>query len=182
MRQRRVYQITGWRETSTWGDLARSRAISHIWTSTVRAPWPAHDSTHGEGHIHCSATHPGMDIGADTIDKLHKQRGFRMIGYHEVVRRNGLIELGRMYNQQGAHAKGHNKDSLAICLIGGVDDLNKPEDNFTDAQHTSLKQTLRHKLLLYPDATIHGHNEVSEKACPSFDVQEWLQANGFEQT
>jgi hypothetical protein len=26
----------------------------------------------------------------------------------------------------------------------------------------------------YKGATVHGHNEFSAKACPSFDVQEWL--------
>lgn len=29
----------------------------------------------------------------------------------------------------------------------------------------------------YPDADVIGHNEISEKKCPSFDVQEWKKDN-----
>jgi quinolinate synthase len=29
----------------------------------------------------------------------------------------------------------------------------------------------------YPDAKIIGHNEISKKECPSFDVQQWKADN-----
>ncbi len=32
-----------------------------------------------------------------------------------------------------------------------------------------------------PDVRIIGHNELAAKACPSFDVQEWLKEIGINQ-
>ena len=29
----------------------------------------------------------------------------------------------------------------------------------------------------YPEADVIGHNEISEKECPSFDVQKWKEDN-----
>ena len=45
--------------------------------------------------IHCSATPRGVDYSAADIDKWHKQRGFRGIGYHYVIKLDGTIEKGR---------------------------------------------------------------------------------------
>ena len=45
--------------------------------------------------IHCAATRADMDIGAADIDRWHRQRGWRKIGYHYVIRRNGEVETGR---------------------------------------------------------------------------------------
>ncbi len=45
--------------------------------------------------IHCSATRAGQDFTAADIDRWHRQRGFRSIGYHFVIRLDGTIEPGR---------------------------------------------------------------------------------------
>jgi hypothetical protein len=73
--------------------------------------------------LHCSASpDKGDNIGAKEIDRMHREeRGFRMIGYHRVVRRTGAIELGRKDNVQGAHVEGHNADCLGVCWVGSYD-------------------------------------------------------------
>src|SRR5690606_114532 len=71
--------------------------------------------------IHCAATTPLMDIGAKEIDVWHKQRGWSKIGYHFVIRRNGVIEKGRDISEVGAHVEGYNKNSIGICMVGGID-------------------------------------------------------------
>ena len=53
--------------------------------------------------IHCSAVRPNQTSSAKDIEKWHKDRGFKCIGYHYVVRRNGEIEPGRPEGQIGAH-------------------------------------------------------------------------------
>lgn len=72
--------------------------------------------------VHCSATTPGMDIGAAEIRDWHvNENSWDDIGYHIVIRRDGTIEMGRQEGAQGAHAAGYNHDSFAICLVGGID-------------------------------------------------------------
>jgi N-acetylmuramoyl-L-alanine amidase len=125
--------------------------------------------------IHCAATRPSMDVGAVEIRRWHVQgNGWSDIGYHGVIRRNGVLESGRSLNEPGAHTSGHNKDSIGICLVGGVmEDGKTPEANFTPEQWATLERTVGDLLRKYPNATVHGHNEFAAKACPSFDVQKW---------
>ena len=70
--------------------------------------------------VHCSATQEGKNISAATIDKWHKKRGWRGIGYHYVIALDGSMEYGRPVEQIGAHVKGMNKNSIGIVYIGGV--------------------------------------------------------------
>ena len=132
--------------------------------------------------IHCAATASRQDIGVQTIHKWHLERGMfserGLSGYHFVIRRSGLIELGRDLPSIGAHAVGFNEHSASICLVGGVDKDPKtgelvPKNNFTDAQWFSLEVLVRALKLIYPDAALAPHNLVSAKACPSFDVYAW---------
>ena len=44
--------------------------------------------------IHCSATKEGKDYHAADIDKWHRERGFKKIGYHYVITLDGIIEQG----------------------------------------------------------------------------------------
>lgn len=130
--------------------------------------------------IHCAATRPSMDVGVAEIRKWHLQRGFFDIGYHYVIRRDGTVEKGRMDNVPGAHVEGYNGKSLGICLVGGVsqDDINVAENNFTDAQFATLRTQLHILKQSYPNAKIVGHRDLNKgKACPSFDVKEWLADN-----
>ena len=127
--------------------------------------------------IHCAATKPSMDIGTEEIRKWHLERGFSDIGYHDVIRRDGSVEEGRPMELAGAHCQGQNAHSIGICLVGGIDEKGKPENNFTEAQFKSLRRLLQMYKTQHKKATIHGHNEFANKACPSFDVQDWLRCN-----
>ena len=124
--------------------------------------------------IHCSATREGQDVSVDTIRRWHVvERGWSDIGYHYVIGLDGSIHKGRLNNVQGAHTKGHNKNSLGICYIGGFDQDLKPKDTRTDEQKRSFLILLEGLKSIYPKATVYGHNEFSDKACPSFDVKKY---------
>lgn len=123
--------------------------------------------------IHCSATRPSMDIGVREIRQWHKRdNGWLDVGYHFVIKRDGSIEIGRQINQVGAHTKGFNSTSIGICLVGGVNEKMKPEDNFTPAQFAALKGLVASLKEQFPDAlSVKGHRDFDpKKACPSFDV------------
>lgn len=122
--------------------------------------------------IHCSATPPDMDIGVKEIREWHmKGNGWRDIGYHYVIRLNGEIESGRSIDEVGAHTKGHNADSIGICYIGGVGKNNKPKDTMYKCQEDSMRELIFSlRVVADEELTIHGHNEFSDKACPSFKV------------
>ena len=123
--------------------------------------------------IHCSATRECDDsVNASVIDRWHKARGWKGCGYHFIVLIDGTIETGRMINEVGAHVRGMNKSSIGICYIGGLDrDAKTSKDTRTPQQKESLLLLIKTLNKIYPEATLHGHNEFSNKACPSFDVQ-----------
>lgn len=125
--------------------------------------------------IHCSATSPKVDVGVKEIRKWHQRRGWRDVGYHYIIRRNGEVEQGRPENRTGAHARGYNRGSLGICLVGGVDKYNDPEKNYTRKQWDSLLALVWGLHEQYPKAEILGHRDLPgvAKACPCFSVKDW---------
>ncbi len=130
--------------------------------------------------IHCAATPPSMDIGAKEIDRWHKEQGWSEIGYHFVIRRDGTIEKGRPLENIGAHVRGHNKGSIGVCLVGGVDEKGKAKSNFTGPQWLSLERILYQFKAEYPEGKVFGHNDFDKgKACPSFSVKKWLAKIGM---
>ena len=121
--------------------------------------------------IHCSATLPGQRVDVETITRWHKQRGFKTIGYHFFIDRSGTIHAGRPLEQQGAHCKGQNAHSIGICYEGGLDKEGKPLDTRTILQRIAMKELVAQLQERFTEATVHGHREFANKACPCFDVQ-----------
>lgn len=130
--------------------------------------------------IHCSATAEGKEITAADVDKWHKAKGWDGIGYHFFIKLDGTIELGRRIKQIGSHVAGHNKNSIGICYAGGVETDNKtPKDTRTKAQMESMKKLVQDLLKQFPTAKVVGHRDFAgvNKACPSFEVSEWLKTS-----
>ena len=121
--------------------------------------------------IHCSATRETQRTSVEDIDRWHRQRGYRCIGYHYYITRDGVVHKGRAEGTVGAHCQGYNACSLGICYEGGLDAQGRPADTRTDAQRQSLIDLLRQLLLRYPSVRIIGHRDTgAKKACPCFDA------------
>lgn len=121
--------------------------------------------------VHCSDTPEGRDYTVADIRRWHLARGFRDIGYHYVIYRDGSVHTGRAEGTIGAHCTGHNAVSIGICYIGGKDAANKNyKDTRTPAQKAALLKLLKELKTRYPGARIHGHRDFAAKACPCFDA------------
>ena len=133
--------------------------------------------------IHCSATRPSWYEGKSNgqkvaeIKRWHVQdRGWSDIGYNYVICRDGEVKNGRPIERTPAHAKVHNKGSVGICLLGGHGGTRDDDfsENFTPAQEVALCDLIDKLKAEHKIRKIWGHNEVSSKACPCFDVKAWL--------
>lgn len=126
--------------------------------------------------VHCTATPPTATV--ESIKRFWKeQRGWGDTpGYHYLILRDGKIIQLLDESKITYGAYGHNKDSVHISYIGGIDETGKPKDNRTDAQKKSIWDKLIELAKKYPQAQILGHRDFPnvKKACPSFDVRKWL--------
>jgi N-acetylmuramoyl-L-alanine amidase len=120
--------------------------------------------------VHCSDTPDYLlghseynKIGADEIRQWHKDKGWKDIGYHYVIRQDGEVEFGRPINEVGAHCEGQNYNSIGVCLVG--------RNKFSQAQITGLIQIfVNFKKVFFIDAERwFCHNEFTDqKTCPNF--------------
>lgn len=122
--------------------------------------------------LHCSATIEGKDYTVADIDRWHKARGWKGIGYHFVIYRDGSVHQGRPLEQIGAHCLNHNSHSIGICYIGGLDTNKKAKDTRTPEQRTALRALVAELQRQFPGTMVHGHSEFANKACPCFKISE----------
>lgn len=121
--------------------------------------------------LHCSATRSDRDYPVEQLLRDHRACGFRTVGYHFYLRRDGTLTQHRRLLEVGAHARPYNRCSIGICYEGGLDASGKPKDTRTIAQRGSLVALLIKLKKQFPKAFIRGHNEMpgaTPKSCPNF--------------
>jgi N-acetylmuramoyl-L-alanine amidase len=118
--------------------------------------------------VHHSASPTTTTV--EQIRRWHvEDRGWADIGYHFVVMKGGTIAKGRPLPYTGAHAQGHNFDTLGVCLVG---DNTKPGQGWTPAQVESLHRIWHAAQVIFPGIDIFGHRDVaSGTECPGLDVR-----------
>ena len=126
--------------------------------------------------IHCSDSPDDLDVGFIEVNNWHKERHWESesgvhCGYHFIIRRNGVIEVGRTADEIGAHCKGANGDSIGICLIG--------TKKFDQKQFDSLIRLVTGLKRQYVITTVAGHRDYPTaiqqgKTCPNFEVKKVL--------
>lgn len=127
--------------------------------------------------VHCAATPEGRDDKADAIKKWDIAK-FGQASYHWVIELDGKMVRHLKDTERGAHVGGKNTGNIGICYVGGVDKNLQPKDTRTEAQKTSLRTLIRTYQERYPGIVIRGHRDWPgvNKACPSFDVPDWVKA------
>ena len=142
--------------------------------------------------IHCTATPEGRDVSAADIRRWHTApvsaggRGWKQVGYTDLIHTDGRVER-LVANNEDANvdpweitngAAGYNSVSRHIVYAGGVDanNVQKAKDTRTPAQKEALKRYVLDFHRKHPTVKIVGHNQLAAKACPSFDVPQWLKS------
>lgn len=142
--------------------------------------------------IHCTATPEGREVSAADIRRWHTSpaptgRGWRQVGYTDLFHLDGSVERLVDNNEDGNvdpweitnGAAGYNSVSRHIVYAGGCDASMQPKDTRTEAQKEALKKYVLDFHAKHPDVRIVGHNQLAAKACPSFDVPQWLATIGI---
>ena len=139
--------------------------------------------------IHCTATPEGRATTAEDIRKWHLSpaptgRGWKQVGYSDIITLDGsLVNLVPYDDNQYVEpweitngVAGINNVSRHIVYVGGCDNAMKAKDTRTGAQRTTLVKYVFDFIRKHPNTLIAGHNQFDKKACPSFNVPEWLRS------
>lgn len=144
--------------------------------------------------LHCTATPKGLEVTAKDIRQWHTDpvskggRGWRQVGYTDMIHLNGKVERLVDNNEDNNvdpweitnGAKGYNSVSRHVVYVGGGTSP-EGEDTRTEAQRKALAEYVLNFHKEHPSVRIIGHNEIAGKACPSFDVPEFLREIGIVQ-
>lgn len=125
--------------------------------------------------VHCTATQPEAKIS--DIKRYWKEvLGWKSPGYHYIIDRRGDIVKLFPESQIANGVKNNNAHSIHLSYIGGIDRKGNPIDNRSKAQEAAMFDLIVELSERYPNAKILGHRDFVgvHKACPSFDVREWL--------
>jgi N-acetyl-anhydromuramyl-L-alanine amidase AmpD len=112
------------------------------------------------------------------IRNWHREKGWRDIGYHYLIDRDGTVAPGRPLEQAGAHTRHHNADSIGIALVGGhgASKHDSFDEHFTAQQSHALRGLIYDLELEHGPMAVMGHNQFAHKGCPGFEVSVWLRS------
>jgi len=126
-----------------------------------------HSLTKDSGSVSWGAIrkwHMGLIGGEDNYYTNHPMID---IGYHfglEMIGDHCEVLIGRMMNEQGAHTRSHNRNSIGICWIGNYDLSEVPPEMWR--MGVRLEASLCELLNIEP-SKIYGHNQFNKsKSCP----------------
>lgn len=118
-----------------------------------------------------------------------KGRGWRRVGYSDVMDRNGHVltlhpyDLDKIWtpSELTNGATGWNTKARHLCMFGGMGvDGKTPESNFTPEQWGALRCYIENALEYQPWLKLIGHNQVdAHKACPGFSVPVYARSIGI---
>ena len=133
--------------------------------------------------IHCTDTPEGRAVTSDDIRKWHtapkpKGNGWSRVGYYKMIHLDGTVEILQEVNDDDIiesweitnGARGYNSNSKHVVYVGGCDKEMKPKDTRTQEQLIMLRKEIMAEVHLHPYIIVTGHNQISSKACPAFDV------------
>lgn len=93
--------------------------------------------------VHATQTTAKLDMSGRDVDRRDRMHGFSRCGYHYVISRDGTVYEGRPAAASSVHDDPEEaRDAMSFCLVGGCNDANAPEDNFTEVQWDAFRTLL----------------------------------------
>lgn len=108
------------------------------------------------------------EANIDRVRRWHLDRGWKDVGYHWLIRRNGSLEQGRTEDEEGAHAVNYNSRSVGIAFEGHGD-----HEMWTLPQVLTAVKLCDRISNQYgiPPHNILGHSETgAPKTCPGTKI------------
>lgn len=145
--------------------------------------------------IHCTATPEGRAVTSAEIRKWHTSpapigRGWKQVGYSDIIHLNGLLENMVKYDGDDEVAPWEitngvggevNRIARHLVYVGGMDKDNRyAKDTRTSEQLMAMANYIKQTIAQHPNILVAGHNQFASKACPSFAVPTWLRAIGID--
>ena len=122
--------------------------------------------------LHCTATQPTATVAA--IQRYWRENlKWSAPGYHIILTPDKGFSYLRDFNLASNGVAGRNTRSINIAYIGGIDRNGRPLDNRTEMQRRLMERIISEFRTKRPNIKVRGHNEVSNKACPSFNVKDF---------
>lgn len=114
----------------------------------------------------------GRYSGAGTVRSIQRchmgpDRGWSDIGYNFLVAPDGTVFEGRGWGFQGAHARGHNAESVGVAFIGDG------SQRAPAAAEAAIVWLLAEAEQRFGSLRRVGHRDVGSTACPGEALYRW---------
>lgn len=110
------------------------------------------------------------------IQQFHQgpERLWSDIGYNFLVAPDGMVYEGRGWAFRGAHAKGHNFESVGVAYVGyGSKPVPAPARRAIAELHREAEKR-------FGSLEVVGHRDVGRTACPGDVLYRWVAQGGAE--
>jgi hypothetical protein len=89
------------------------------------------------------------NIGAKEVDRIDRANGCLKIACHFVIKRNGLVELGRPLAQPGCFNRQYNTRGVGVCLVAG-----EYEESLPEPQQLAIERVIKLIREMNPEAEV----------------------------
>lgn len=119
--------------------------------------------------IHHTGNPTDDDLSAEEIHTSHLAQGWAGIGYHFVIRKNGMIERGRPECAVGSHAYGENSHTIGIHVCGNFE-IGTPTGSQIERLALLIANLCEDWGIPTDRDHIVGHRELMPTACPGTNL------------
>lgn len=134
--------------------------------------------------IHSTESFKDQYLTCENIHDEHKERGFRTIQYHYLIRRDGTLQRGLATTLAAdIDPKEYRNESINIAMVGGINVPTGTEganafrsgSSFTRAQYTTLDTFIDTFFKGHPGGNVYGYGDLVEgNNDPHFDVEGYV--------